>query len=393
MADKQQRKGGKSQAVAQRPRAQDMDSWLANLAGVEVHETSDGMKGLSFPKGILEHVNLLAPLSQVIQVDRNWKPEFRVTELSGDDVYDVKGGKKAISKVGLMKLVNLAQIQPIGSPEWNYLDGQGIRCSVTVGMKGPDGRDRTANGTITVWFEVLKNQVAERLRKAATKGHRSQPTDQEIDAAYWAEREFLDEKIESKSMLRAVRNLLSVKPAYTAAELQKPFFTISYLFTPDWHSPGVQELVRINYQRAEGQLYGGDLPPPEPAGPAEPAPELHPAPEPASEPAEPEPEPEPEPEDDPGPEDDGGAWDFDGEEEPVEGEVERPPKPEQGFKPRGGPYRGKDVEEIVQSAEGQEWLANQIPRHPEDRRPVALAWLSWGMGREVTEEELPELFA
>jgi hypothetical protein len=60
------------------------------------------------------------------------------------------------------------------------------------------------------------------------------------------------------------------------------------------------------------------------------------------------------------------------------------PKPKQSLRAHGGPFEGKAVEEIVQTAEGRAWLAGHIPSRPEKHQGIGLAWLSWALQREVT---------
>jgi hypothetical protein len=66
-------------------------------------------------------------------------------------------------------------------------------------------------------------------------------------------------------------------------------------------------------------------------------------------------------------------------------------KPERGFRPHGGPYKGKPVEEVVRDSEGRAWLAAHIPTQREEHQRIALAWLSWGLQREVALEDLGEI--
>jgi hypothetical protein len=66
-------------------------------------------------------------------------------------------------------------------------------------------------------------------------------------------------------------------------------------------------------------------------------------------------------------------------------------KPEQGFRPHAGPYKGKSVEEVVQEPAGRAWLAEHIPTQRPEHQRVALAWLSWSLQREVTIDDVDEL--
>jgi hypothetical protein len=69
------------------------------------------------------------------------------------------------------------------------------------------------------------------------------------------------------------------------------------------------------------------------------------------------------------------------------------PKPTQSLRAHGGPFEGKAIEEIVQSAEGRAWLAGHIPSRPEKHQGIGLAWLSWALQRKVTLGDLERIRA
>ena len=66
-------------------------------------------------------------------------------------------------------------------------------------------------------------------------------------------------------------------------------------------------------------------------------------------------------------------------------------KPKHGFRPHGGPFKGRSLEELVQDPEGRAWVAAHIPQQGKGRQRLALAWLSWALKREVTLEDLDQL--
>jgi hypothetical protein len=66
-------------------------------------------------------------------------------------------------------------------------------------------------------------------------------------------------------------------------------------------------------------------------------------------------------------------------------------KPDKSFRPHRGPYEGTPAEELVQDPGGRAWLADHIPTQPSARQRIALAWLSWGLQREVNLEDLDEI--
>ena len=74
-----------------------------------------------------------------------------------------------------------------------------------------------------------------------------------------------------------------------------------------------------------------------------------------------------------------------------DGRVSDIAKPETSFRPHGGPYEGKPAEELVQDAGGRAWLAQHVASQSAPRQRIGLAWLSWGLQREVRLEDLDEI--
>jgi hypothetical protein len=66
-------------------------------------------------------------------------------------------------------------------------------------------------------------------------------------------------------------------------------------------------------------------------------------------------------------------------------------KPDKSFRPHWGPYEGTRAEELVQDPGGRAWLAEHIATQQSPRQRIGLAWLSWGLQREVTLEDLDEI--
>jgi hypothetical protein len=323
-----------------------------------------------------------------------------------DDTYSVKGGKRAINKVGLSKLADLAQIEHVDT-DWDYMGGAGIRATVSARMRGSDGVWRTCKETKQVDYALLKEQVRLRLIKNGVKD----PTEEAVLTSYVAEREFLPEKTESRAFLRAIRTLIAVKPAYTAQELQKPFFVIGWAFTPDWSNPNVNRMLELNFREATADLYGADTAPaelpPEVERPVQRPPEPQPEPTPVQQPPPPEPEPEEEVHDaqvvepeEPDPEE----LDWDDEPEVAEEAVKeaevvpepeaKPSKIEQPgdlFTFKNGPFADKSVAEVVQMEEGRAWLAAVWMKAAGEKKDQARAWLCWAEQKELDDEEIKDI--
>lgn len=66
-------------------------------------------------------------------------------------------------------------------------------------------------------------------------------------------------------------------------------------------------------------------------------------------------------------------------------------KPKHRLRAHSGPFAGKPVDEVVETAEGRAWLAGFIPSRPEKHQRIGLAWLFWALQREVTLDDLDEI--
>jgi hypothetical protein len=71
--------------------------------------------------------------------------------------------------------------------------------------------------------------------------------------------------------------------------------------------------------------------------------------------------------------------------------MEEFPKPKHILRAHGGPFEGRAIDEIVQSAEGRAWLAGYIPSRPAKHQAIGLAWLSWALQREITLDGLEKI--
>jgi hypothetical protein len=69
------------------------------------------------------------------------------------------------------------------------------------------------------------------------------------------------------------------------------------------------------------------------------------------------------------------------------------PRPKHILRAHGGPFEGRSIDEIVQTADGRAWLAGFIPSRHEKHQRIGLAWLSWALQREVTLDDLKEIAA
>jgi hypothetical protein len=403
------------------------EQWLEKQNGVEFGITGDGMKVMSLPPDLGKKTNALVPFAQVVQSRPDFEPVPAMVKLDVENhAYEVKGKRRnprsgndenhyALNRVGLMKLADVAGLK-VGKTEWDYMQGTGVRADAIMFQRQADGTWRAVRGSRTERFGRLEKK----LTRQAIKRMRSWRDSPEEDGPRWneyieesidAEMDVIDAKTESKAQNRCLRALLGLNPTYFRDEFDKPFLVLRWSYKPD-----AATAAREGALSAE-DLYG-DSARATPSTPGEPDDPTGPAAAAAiqvedlgEEPDEGEEETE---------EAGGEVVDGTAEEEELDEEAEAiaaaeaaaeaddaagddipewdddepedepaPPKPDHAFKPRGGPWKGKSVEEIVGHEEGRAWLAKAAQRR-KDPGDV-LEWLSWALGHVVTEEDLPEI--
>lgn len=360
------------------------DDWLAAQTGVNIFKTESGQTCISFDPAFANRFNFLTPISQVMQLDPNWRPVPRVLQLNPAKHAYRRKGKFDLTKQGLGLLADLAGIEKDGEPSWNYMDGKGVRVTVRARQRKSDGTWRHGAGTITVWFERAEAKIR---REAA--GASENEVEKRIDEFY----DHCSSKAETRAWLRSVRELLGLPGEFTEAELRRPFFVIGYAFVPDWTNPHIARMLNLQFGDGSRDLYGSE-------------PEVQSLPE-AVKPAPRELAPST------GEFDadvDGDDWDgIGGEEAEVEPDfgpgveivdaVEVPPvaptpptppqKPEVTFTPLSGPYQNVPVEAIVGTADGRVWIAAALAKMEDPvKRQQGLDWLSFALGRQVTMADL-----
>lgn len=381
---------------------------------------------ISVPPNLSDVANVLVPVSQITQVDENFSPTPRIVKLEvGVDTYK-QGSKKigsqwtdmqALNKQGLMKLAELAGIEFL-SPNFDFMGGKGIAVTAYGRKRGADGLWRSHHGTKVVWFDRLEKKIRREAVSAAAKYNKPTPTEVELEERVDNEMDNVAAKVETKAMNRVIRSFLSVKAAYAPEELNKPFFIVAYAFTPNYADKNVRGLIAMEHGQSQASLYDqSDVSPVDmlPRGGSVPVPEgsvdvgfddddddviavgdvavrestgevLTPTESDVTPPVEPPVEPE------------GFADDsdlpFSLADDAVPPAKAKPPKPDTNTdsKMTSGPYEGKRLSEIVQSREGQKYMAGLTLRmRSEYKQKVAKEWLAWGTGEEIDDEGLAAL--
>jgi hypothetical protein len=343
------------------------DDWLVDQTGVDTFHTQDGQLAMSFKPDFVARFNFLGPQSQVVQLDPSFKPIAKVITLN-KDVHAYKSqGKYQLTKQGLSNLAELAQIEKDGDPKWDYMDGKGLAVTVRARRRNIDGTWRHTAASKTVWFDRAEKKIR---REAGSKNENE--VEKLIDEFY----DHVSSKLETKSWLRCVREMLGIPNAFTERDLQKPFFVIGVALVPDWSNPQISKLLDVQFDRGSRDLFG-DAPTADAMPPAAKR-ELGPGD--GSFDAD---------------VDEADAWDDDDEPEEAEGSAEEPEsfaEPEEGFTPNRGPYEGTHVKDIVQTAEGRQWVAGMVAKmRSENKKAQGLAWLSWSLQVQVTMDTLDQV--
>lgn len=393
------------------------EQWLTERAQVSLEVMPDGKKIIRFAEETARIVNLLGPLSQVVQVSPHFTPRPAVIWLDrARDVYEQSKAwnpdtrrsepRLALHAKALAKLADIAGIEHLQT-DWDYMGGRGVRATVHGQMRNPDGTKRLEakskqvvyahrerkirNDAVAKWekwnkgpWEKLQN--GEALSDNERKDAKPPPTEAELQALVDQDLEFLAEKVETKAWARVIRSLLGIQPHYSEAEIAKPFLAVTYAFTPDSRDPAAQQIISAQFREGMAKLYGapensGVAPPPlshsstrllNPGADldedAEDGDEQRQAQEPRHDPSS------------------QGAAEQDEFEDADEWESAPAPARPTLDVPLGGAWAGKNASEAAQSQQGRQWLAKNIPRlRKPEKRSAILAWLSWAYGEPVDE--------
>lgn len=393
----------------------DTERYLAEHTGTDFRVTPEGWKVIGLPPTLKQRFNLGVTTTQIVQVDANYSPLPRIVHLDLEEHWYQESGAWAITAKGLDLLSEAAGIT------WDDPDIDASAHSLFVTARG---RRRGPDGTIEPFSDTKGGRYADmerkvrRERKASlrkTAGYQNgawaqkilddpERLEEELDKAWDDFVEHASAKIATKARNRVVRHWLGIKSTYTQAEKAKPFLVVRWVVTPDYANPHVGKVIGAQFGAARGALYAVDAD--EPAQLAAPSARPEPAAI-AGHAAEPEPEVDDLPasfDDDPEeevvdavPVSDGAGtipMNLDSDDEiPVDDDDDaRPPKPEQPYKFRNGPYSGQHIEAVMEEAEGLLWVLQRTHSLRAGKtRDTLLAWISHNMGTFVAFEELESL--
>ena len=207
-----------------------------------------------------DRFNVVLPVTQMPELPCGAKLSVRVvnvnTDIKGGDVYSVDGGKLALTGATLDKIAAAAGITWV---QCERLDDRRhphyCEFAVTARVVDFDGSVREARGVRAI---DLRDDAGnggpgpdlDEIQSSARNAERPRdPTKQTMMA-----RKFIVPMCEAKAKNRAIRRLLSMKGAYAAAELQKPFVVPQLV--PDTTNPMAQQMVLAQMTGAASLLYG-----------------------------------------------------------------------------------------------------------------------------------------
>jgi len=233
-----------------------------------VQHDSKGHVTLAISPNMAATMNVLAPTAIIAQEDPFFRPGFTVVTLdpdktNGADFYEMKG-KWAPTKVGLQKLGDAAGVT--FDPDKSH----GIKGAVEEVTLKSGAKVRVDSYT---YHAVGYVRRSDGTLKTLTADEEWQPwiaqTECKDDKEFIFSARKRAQMIRSKAMNGVLRQALSIKQAYTAAEAARPFFVVGYNWSPDVSDPNTAKIIASLVGADTAALYG----PPE-AQPALPEPDF-----------------------------------------------------------------------------------------------------------------------
>lgn len=243
-------------------------------------QKSDGFR-LALERAKKENVNLLMPTIHMEGLSEFHAPVLESVTLSADprdgDVYphsdeeDKDKQKWRPTKQALMKLSVCAGIiwSVEGCRRVDDMSNRNYMCYQAVGgIRKADGSPVFFKAVYDMDFEVLEEDFREQYQKKAKAKNKDgklyRPTEKEQQeyVEYCVKRDMLAKRrhalklCEAGAMNRVVREILSLKQAYTKAELEKPFVMARIIFKPDYSDKEVKRAILDAHVKAMVGVYG-----------------------------------------------------------------------------------------------------------------------------------------
>ncbi|MCB2297768.1 hypothetical protein [Clostridium tagluense] len=232
--------------------------------------------------------NLLIPVKSMQELSDMYKIIVNEVQISNDvangDVYvQTKGyngneDKLALNKTALSKLMSAAGIQILSSksiiPSTTLAaiemakaigkvvpyDTRDTAHEVTILVPVASGQFRTVTATNEIIIEDLKAEYMEQKKNLKVYVDKKQvpaTEEEKVDAVEKQLTQFLSHKrgqCETKTLNRALREAMGIKPTYTKAELQKPFIVAHVV--PNLANPELKKVMISQYADSMSNLFG-----------------------------------------------------------------------------------------------------------------------------------------
>lgn len=223
-----------------------------------------------------QNANLLMPSTHIAGLSEWHAPVVETVTLSPNpedgDVYphdnkeeDDKSKKFRLTKQALMKLSVCAGVIWSVEQSRRIDDGSNrdyVAYRAVGGLRKADGQPIFFSAEYDMDFEVIEEELRESY-EAKAKWKKEKTAAQKAEyVSFCVKRDLLQKRkhkvklCEAGAMNRVIRELLGLKNAYTAAELQKPFVMARIVFKPDYSDKEVRaKLIDASIKSMMG-IYG-----------------------------------------------------------------------------------------------------------------------------------------
>jgi hypothetical protein len=240
-----------------------------------VEDAKSGTRAIVIPPEVRERVNVIDPVTSLVQSDPNWSPRISLVTLDADakagkHFYEQAGKKLAPTKQALEVLSKAAGIlytKTARIPRAE-LDAGEVGYQATLGIRRSDGTVEEIQRE-KVWAEdAERSEIEDAVSRAEAWenghktgqpkfGHRGEPSwAAEVEKRWIKEKKDRYAKTESKAVLRAIRAALQIPHTFTSQEAAKPFLVIGFNYTPDYTDAEVRKIVAAVALNARATMYG-----------------------------------------------------------------------------------------------------------------------------------------
>jgi len=234
-------------------------SFLQDLGVKFAYDEASNARLVLIPRTVSEKVNVIDPVTSLVQADPNWTPRISIAELNpsgdGPHFYKQAGGKLAPTKQALEVLGKAAGILYTKTRRIprSELDEGEIGYTATLGVRRSDGTVEEISRE-KVWNEkVERNDIEAAVGRSDKTGAAAAA---EIEKRWLKELQDRYAKTESKAVLRAIRSSLQIPHTFSPADAAKPFLVIGFNFTPDYNDAEVKRALVAAGLNASEALYG-----------------------------------------------------------------------------------------------------------------------------------------